>query len=87
MSNNQKFLVYEHWTAEQKAVVHKSTCGHANEAHQRIEDQWLRNNHAPNDRWFGYFESLNEAISFAALLPNRQFRMCSHCLLNEKNLI
>lgn len=87
MNNNEKFLVYENWTADQKAVVHKATCGHANEAHLRIEAQWLRDNHAPNDRWFGYFGNLNEAISFAALLPNRQLKMCGHCLQNEKGLI
>lgn len=32
-SNN--FLVYENWRAENKAVVHKSTCKHANEGHDR----------------------------------------------------
>ena len=87
MNEGEKFLVYENWQAERKAVVHKATCGHANVAHQRITDQWLRINQAPNDRWFGYFDKLNEAIAFAVLLPNRQFKMCEHCLQNEKNQI
>lgn len=81
MNNNQNsYLVYENWRAENKAVVHKSTCGFAKDGNQRHTNQWLLNNHSPNDRWFGYFVSLEDAIAFAALLPNRQFRLCSHCL-------
>ena len=80
-----KFVVYENWQAERKAVVHYSKCGHAKEAEARIEDKWLKNNVAPNDRWFGYFNSLNEAIAFSALIPNRQLRLCGQCLKEEKN--
>ncbi|MBN8836374.1 MAG: hypothetical protein J0I09_03895 [Sphingobacteriia bacterium] len=81
------YLVYENWRAERKAVVHKSTCGHANEGHQRIEEQWLINHPSPNDRWFGYFENLESAVAFASLLPNRQLKMCGHCLQIEKGLM
>ncbi|HEY6082315.1 MAG TPA: hypothetical protein VIU45_02585 [Chitinophagaceae bacterium] len=86
MENNDKYLVYENWRAEKKAVVHKAGCGHANEGHQRIQNQWLRNNPSPNDRWFGYFDTLN-AIAFAVLLPDRQFKMCEHCLAAEKAMM
>lgn len=74
-----KYLVYENWQAELKAVVHKSNCGHANEGNVRLEDY-----NAPNDRWFGYFSNLSEAMAFASLLPNRQLKLCSHCLREEK---
>ena len=83
----EKFLVYENWRAENKAVVHKSECGHANEGHNKITNQWLSENHSPNDRWFGYFSTLNEAIAFATLIPNRNLKLCGHCLHNEKNEI
>ena len=83
----EKYLVYENWQAQHKAVVHKSSCGNANNGHERIQDSWLHNNNAPNDRWFGYFSTYNEALAFASLLPNRQLKICSTCLHNEKNLI
>lgn len=82
MENN--YLVYENWRAENKAVVHKASCGHAIDGNYRIENAWLIANHAPNDRWFGYFNSLSEAIAFASLLPNRDLKLCGHCLRNEK---
>lgn len=82
-----KFLVYENWRADKKAVVHKSECGHANEGHNKITRQWLRENHSPNDRWFGYFSTLNEAIAFATLIPDRNLKFCGDCLRNEKNEI
>ena len=81
MNEREKlYLVYENWRAEKKAVVHKATCGHANEGHERIESNWLINNPVPNDRWFGYFQTANEAIAFAALLPDRQLRLCKICM-------
>ena len=80
----EKFVVYENWRVRpKKAMVHKASCGHANESHQRIEPNWLINNHDPNDRWFGYFNSLNEAIAFGALLPERQLKICRTCLRRE----
>jgi hypothetical protein len=82
MTNNENYLVYENWQAERKAVVHKSSCGQANEGHNRLQDYT-----APNDRWYGYFSTLNEAIAFAALLPSRQLKMCRFCLREEKERI
>jgi len=82
-----KFLVYENWRADNKAVVHRSDCGHASTGIERHTNQWLLNNNAPNDRWFGYFTTLEEATAFASLLPNRQLKLCSFCLMSAKNLI
>ncbi len=77
-----KYLVYENWRADNKAVVHKGNCGYANEGHNRLQDYT-----APNDRWFGYFSSAESAIAFASLLPNRQLKLCGNCMLTEKNNI
>lgn len=82
-----KFLVYENWQAEKKALVHKSECSHIKDGHMKVTTQWLRANHSPNDRWFGYFSTLNEAIAFASLIPNRSIKLCGHCLRDEKNKI
>ena len=75
-----KYVVYENWRAQRKAIVHKSQCGHAAESHERLTDISLTNNHYPNDRWFGYFESLDEAVAFSRLLPRRLSSNCRHCL-------
>jgi len=55
MNNLHNFLVYENWRAENKAVVHKSTCGHANEGHERYTNQWLINNHSQMTGGLGTF--------------------------------
>lgn len=83
MKKDEMYLVYENWQATKKAVVHKGSRGHANEGHQRHQRVWLRENHAPNDRWYGYFTNLNEAIAFASLLPDRQLKLCKTCLNAE----
>ncbi|WP_035648461.1 hypothetical protein [Flavobacterium sp. ASV13] len=70
-----KYLVYENWRAENKAVVHKSDCGHAKDGNERLQDLT-----APNDRWFGHFNSLESAIVFASLLPRREMKLCKTCL-------
>ena len=80
-----KFVVYENWRAKKLARVHKASCGHARL--DRIEPNWLMNNHDPNDRWFGYFSSLNEATAFGTLLPDRQLMICRVCLRNEGDSI
>lgn len=83
-----KFVVYECWRAERKAVIHKASCGQTgkgNDVSLKIEDNWLMNMNEPNDRWFGFFDTLNEAMAFGALLPNRQLRLCGQCLKDQKN--
>jgi hypothetical protein len=85
----EKFVVYENWRVRpQKAVVHSSKCSHANREQsidQKIEDNFLFNMHEPNDRWYGYFKSLNEAMAFGSLLPNRQLKLCGVCLKKIKD--
>jgi len=71
----EEYLVYENWRAENKAVVHKSNCGHAKAGNERLQDYT-----ASNDRWFGYFPTLESAIVFASLLPNREMKLCKVCL-------
>lgn len=76
------YLVYENWQADKKAVVHKTNCSFLKDGLERLQDYT-----GPNDRWFGFFNSLNEAVAFASLLPNRQLNLCGHCLRNEKQKI
>jgi hypothetical protein len=83
------YVVYENWrVTPKKAMVHKITCGQVNKDNpisDKINDNWLINVHESNGRWFGYFNTLNEAISFSALMPNRELNICSHCLKAFKN--
>ena len=84
----EKYLVYENWHVRpKKAMVHKETCKKLKDGHERIEDRSLETNPSENDRWFGKFSSLSEAAAFASLLPNRQLKLCSFCLNQEKNNI
>lgn len=76
---DERFLVYENWRAVYRATVHMSECKHARNTHNKISDQWLRNNKAINGRWFGYFSSIKEAVAFATLLPNRKLKICDCC--------
>jgi hypothetical protein len=69
------YLVYENWQAEKKAVVHKSSCSFLKDGLERLQHYT-----GPNDRWFGHFNSLTDAITFAGLLPNRQMRLCKRCI-------
>jgi hypothetical protein len=85
----EKFVVYENWRVRpKKAVVHHSTCSFANRdqnIREKIEDNCLINTHSPNDRWYGYFKSVNEAMAFGSLLPNRQLKLCGVCLKKIKD--
>jgi hypothetical protein len=85
----EKFVVYENWrVSPKKAMVHKFSCGQAHKdqsVSEKINDNWLINVHEQNGRWFGYFNSLNEAIAFSTLLPNRELQICGHCLREFKN--
>jgi hypothetical protein len=73
------YLVYENWQADKKVVVHKNDCSYLKDGLDRLEDYT-----GTNDRWYGPFKSLNEAITFATLFPNRKLKLCKHCLETEK---
>ena len=85
----EKFVVYENYRVRpQKAVVHNSNCSCANREQSidlKIDDNFLFNMHEPNDRWYGYFKSINENMAFGSLLPNRQFKLCGVCLKKIKD--
>lgn len=74
---SMRYLVYENHQAENKAVVHNENCGHSRT--DRLNDYT-----APNDRWFGFFNTENEAIAFASLFPNRQLKLCQICMQVER---
>jgi len=55
------YWVYENWTAESKAVIHRGDCGNCNEGrgcHKNIRGE-------ANGRWLGPFETLREAEAAA----------------------
>jgi hypothetical protein len=51
------YYVYENWTAERKAVIHRGSCGHCKEG-QGCHDNPLGNR---NGQWHGRFRSVQEA--------------------------
>jgi len=56
------YYVYENWTAEHKAVIHRATCGNCNEGrgcHKNVLGE-------RNGRWLGPFHTLDEADRAAA---------------------
>ena len=69
------FWVYENWTAEQKAVIHKGSCGYCKEG-RGCHEHKLANR---NGKWHGPFYSLEEAKN-AAKNTGRPVRPCSSTL-------
>ena len=55
--NSMIYYVYENWTAEHKAVIHRGSCGNCNEGRGCHENP-LGNIHG---RWHGPFVSLEKA--------------------------
>ncbi len=69
------YYVYENWTAEQKAVIHKGSCGYCKDG-KGCHENPLGNR---NGMWHGPFES-PDAAEAAAIRTNRPFRRhrCMH---------
>jgi len=55
------YYVYENWTAEKKAVIHKGLCGNCNDG-KGCHPNPLGNR---NGKWHGPFNTLEEAESAA----------------------
>ena len=55
------FYVYENWTAENKAVIHRSSCGACNEGRGCHKNPLGKN----NGKWHRAFDSVEEARTFA----------------------
>ena len=70
-----RYYVYENWTAEHKAVIHKGTCRYCNEG-QGCQENSLGNK---NGKWHGPFDSFEKAGS-AAENTGRPVRPCSRCI-------
>lgn len=64
-----RFWVYENWTAEQKAVVHRGTCGNCNDG-KGCHPNKLGNK---NGKWHGPFPS-EEAARLTAKGTGRPVR-------------
>jgi hypothetical protein len=52
-----KYYIYENWTAKDKAVIHRGTCGYCNEG-RGCHQNPLGNR---NGRWHGPFDTFEEA--------------------------
>jgi len=63
------FYIYENWTAENKAVVHRGSCGHCNSG-KGCHDNPLGNK---NGKWHGPFEKI-EDFEIAAIRINRPMK-------------
>ncbi len=67
-----------HWVYEDdptdKAIIHKSTCGHCNDGRGRKASRLSDN------RWHGPFASLQEAIDMALGTRRKTVRTCGACL-------
>jgi hypothetical protein len=55
------YYIYENWTAENKAVIHKGSCGNCNEG-KGCHKNTLRNKNGKGSR---PFKSIEEAERFA----------------------
>lgn len=67
------YYIYENWTAEQKAMIHRSGCSFCNSGrgiHSGATDR--------NGKWHGPFSTLPAATQAAARL-GRPVRRCGHC--------
>jgi hypothetical protein len=51
------YWVYEHWTAEDKAVIHVGSCGNCKDGHGCHENPRGKQ----NGQWLGPFETLPDA--------------------------
>jgi hypothetical protein len=67
------YYIYENWTAENKGVIHKGSCGYCKEGKDCHENS-LKNR---NGQWHGAFESIEEAEG-AAIETGRS--VCKHCV-------
>ena len=56
------YFIYENWTAEHKAVIHRGTCGYCNEG-QGCHEKPLGER---NGKWLGPFHALEQAEKVAA---------------------
>lgn len=69
------YWVYENWTAEKKAVIHRSDCSHCRNGHGAHPNK-LGNQ---NGRWHGSYDSYDGARTAALRLHDREVRDCRHC--------
>jgi len=67
-----RYYIYENWTAKNKAVIHRGTCGYCNEG-SGCHSNPLGNR---NGKWHGPFDSLEEAKK-AAVKTGRTIQQ--HC--------
>jgi hypothetical protein len=69
------YWIYENWTADKKAVIHRAGCGHCNDGRgvgtNKLGDR--------NGRWHGPYRDYEQARAAAVALPDRGVRDCRLC--------
>ena len=68
------FWIYENWTAEKKAVIHRAECPFCNNGQgiHKVKTE------GRNGRWHGSFPTFQAVIAAAQKL-NRNVRKCKFC--------
>ena len=69
------FYVYENWTAEDKAVIHKGSCGHCKYGCGTDKDK----TEGRNGMWHGSYGTYSEALNAAELLTRYETKNCKKC--------
>jgi len=75
-----KYYIYENWTAEKKAVIHKENCSYCNSGNGIHPEKTNK-----NGTWHGPFENWNDAWCFASSLKGREVRCCKTCNPDKEN--
>ncbi len=68
------YWIYENWTAENKAKLHRGSCSFCNEGLGIHDDK----EEGRNGRWHGPFNTFSEARNYAQNL-NRTVSYCGFC--------
>ena len=69
-----EYYIYENWTAEKKAVIHKgdcSNCKYGKGKHKEKTDK--------NGCWHGPFSDFDHAMRNASSMHDRDVRCCKSC--------
>lgn len=69
------YCVYENYRAEDKAVVHKSSCAHCNGG----KGIGTNTKGIANGRWYTGFSTEDKALIFAKGLNRKNTKKCGHC--------
>lgn len=70
-----EYFIYENWTAEKKAVIHKGDCPYCNHG-----DGIHKEKTEKNGCWHGPFSDFDDALRSANSIQNRDVKRCKFCV-------